>query len=145
MNTNELKKLLKGSTAVLVLDNGEPSYVIVGYDSYKKMLNNNEQEEKEVKINRSFAELSDAKVRAPLNPISFGMAAQSRPFEKERGQRDSVQLLERDDGQFQHRVGEKESEFLEKINKQILSLKDEIEKEEKGAGIDPALNKHLPD
>ncbi len=127
MNTDELKKLLKGSTAVLVLDNGEPSYVIVGYDSYKKMLYNNEQEneqeEKEIKINRSFAELSDAKkVGAPSGPISFGMAAQPRPRER--------------DSQFQHRVGEKESEFLEKINKQILSIKDEIEKEEKSAIVD---------
>ena len=41
----------------------------------------------------------------------------------------------RPDTNFQHRVSEKESELLEKINKQILSLKDEIEKEEKTSEV----------
>lgn len=111
MDTNELKKLLKGSTAVLILDNGEPSYVILGYDSYKSLLSDQEQE-KEVKINhRSSLEMNDT------NNLS-NSAGPAR---------------------FQQRISEKESEFLEKINKQILALKSEIDKEEKttlSAGID---------
>lgn len=98
VDTQELKKMLKGSTAVLILDNGEPSYVILGYDAYKGLLSD---QEKEIKINhRPRQETS--------SPDSAG-----------------------DDQRFQHRISEKESEFLEKINKQILSIKDEIDKEEK--------------
>ena len=107
MNTNELKKLLKGSTAVLILENGEPSFVILGYDAYKGLLSD---QEKEVKIN---------------HPVE----AKPRPAENER------QISNGMADKFQHRIGEKEAEMLEKINKQILALKDEGEKEEKGAEI----------
>ena len=129
MNTDELKKLLKGSTAVLILENGEPSFVILGYDAYKGLVS---EQEKEVKINRLATELPDADVKTPSRPVLSETAVQPRSFEKEPGQRDPVQFWERD-GRFRHRVGEKESEFLEKINKQILALKDEIDKEENSA------------
>ena len=131
MNTDELKKLLKGSTAVLILENGEPSFVILGYDAYKGLVS---EQEEEVKINRLATDLPDADVETPSRPVSSETAAQPRPFKKERGQRDSAQLWERD-GQFRHRVGEKESELLEKINRQILALKDDIDKEEKSTEI----------
>jgi|SRR3989344_4388726 len=103
MDTNELKKLLKGSTAVLILEDGEPSFVILGYDAYKGLLSD---QEKEVKINH----------RA----------------HQEAGSPDDTG----DDQRFQHRIGEKEAEMLEKINKQILALKGDIEKEEKSAAVD---------
>lgn len=103
MNTDELKKLLKGSTAVLILENGEPTFVILGYDAYKGLLSD---QEKEVKINH-------------------------RP-RKETGNSNGID----EDQRFQNRLGEKESELLEKINKQILALKDEIAKEEKTATVD---------
>ena len=38
MNIEELKKLVKNSTAVLVLDNGEPSFVILKYENYKDLI-----------------------------------------------------------------------------------------------------------
>ncbi|MBI2674709.1 MAG: hypothetical protein HYX22_03175 [Candidatus Yanofskybacteria bacterium] len=107
MDTNELKKLLKGSTAVLILEDGEPSFVILGYDAYKSLLSD---QEKEIKIN---------------HPAE----AQPRPAENER------QISNGVENKFQHRIGEKEAEMLEKINKQILALKGDIEKEEKGAEI----------
>lgn len=105
MDTNELKKLLKGSTAVLILDNGEPTFVVLGYDSYKNLLSD---QEKEVKIN---------------HPATTGIES---VFNKEASSA----------GVFQHRIGEKEAELLEKINKEILSLKNEIEKEEKDTAVD---------
>lgn len=116
LQTDELKKLLKGSTAVLILENGEPSFVILGYNSYKNLLFGQEQEE-EIKINhpeRREVKSSNASdknhLMERLRPVDSG------------------------DQKFQHKVSEKESEFLEKINKQILALKNEIEKEEQAAG-----------
>ena len=108
MDTKELKKLLKGSTAVLILEDGEPSFVILGYDAYKGLLG---EQEKEVKINHpNFLENKDSRLNQ--NPVS-------------------VRSVGNGVGSFQCRVGEKEAEILEKINKQILALKDEVEKEEK--------------
>lgn len=109
MDTSELKKLLKGSTAVLILENGEPSFVILGYDAYKDLLSG---QEKEIKINHG-----------------------SRPPRQETVTPNGIA----DDQKFQHQLGEKESELLERINNQILALKDEITKEEKSteiAGVD---------
>jgi len=102
MNTDELKKLLKNSTTVLILENGEPSLVILGYDTYKDLISG----------------LSSAEVEVPLRRDTNGTLAQDKGSKT-----------------FQNRIIEKESELLEKINKQILSLKDEIENEEKSADI----------
>jgi len=113
VDTQELKKLLKGSTAVLILEDSEPSFVILGYDSYKGLLS---EQEKEVKISR---------------PDSLGNN-DSRPNQNPTG----VKSIGNGVGSFQHRVGEKETEMLEKINKQILALKDEVEKEEKSTVVD---------
>lgn len=90
MDINELKKLVKNSTAVLVLDNGEPSFVILNYNMYKDLVL--QEPAKEIKITNG------------LN-------------------KDEVKP-------------EMETEVLEKINKDILALKEEIEKEEKMLTID---------
>lgn len=103
MDINELKKLVKHSTAVLVLDDGEPSFAILNYDSYKDLiLGNGKEEEKEIKINHAAA------------PGANGLS-NSRPSNNDN-----------------------EIEILERINKDILALKNEIEKEEKTlvAGVD---------
>lgn len=115
INTDELKKLLKGSTAVLILDNGEPSFVVLGYDSYKNLLLD---QEKEVKINHP------------------GNGRPDLPKDRESGDDGDNKLQPNSSGSansspFQHRISEKEAELLEKINKEILSLKNEIDKEEK--------------
>lgn len=78
MQIGELKKMLKKSTAVLILENGEPSIVVVDYKTYKELLG----EEGEV---------------APSTET-------------------------RQSG---------EMELLERINKDILALKEQIEEEEK--------------
>ena len=101
MNIDELKKLVKHSTAVLVLDNGEPSFAILSYDMYKDLVLGSK--EKEIKINHSTANgLSHSQEPAPIKPA----------------------------------LPENELEILERINKDILALKSEIEKEEKLVSID---------
>ena len=80
MDIQELKKLLKHSVSVLILENGEPTFVVVDYEVYKNLAAPSEQE-------------------AP------------RPEQP---------------------AGPRESEILERLNKEILALKSQIELEEKG-------------
>jgi len=98
MDIKEIKNLINSFTAVLVLDNGEPSFVILGYGMYKDLASN-KAGEKEVKV----------------TPLHNGAVA---------------------NGYNQH---EKEAEILERLNKEILALKTQIEMEEKSLnnqGID---------
>lgn len=105
MDINELKKLLKKSTAVLVLDDGEPSYVILDYGTYKEIvLKDNKGEAKEVKINNS------------------GQLANGKDIDPQAG--------------LSRKPREDEVAILERINKDILAIKSEIENEEKMVGID---------
>ena len=103
MNIDELKKLVKHSMAVLVLDNGEPSFAILGYDMYKDLVLGSK--EKEIKISHPSANgIAHNEDRvAPVKPA----------------------------------LPENELEILERINKDILALKNEIEKEEKILTVDP--------
>ena len=132
MNTDELKKLLKNSTTVLILENGEPSLVILGYDTYKDLISGHSGAEFEVPLRR------DSKGAPAQEKVSDGKLADGF-----RQGRDNAGIPNHTPkagavGQaeaFQNRIIEKESELLEKINKQILALKDEIENEEKSADI----------
>ena len=110
--------MLKNSTSVLILDNGEPSFVILGYDSYKTLLSD---QEKEVKINRSSFEVGSQRVKQ-LSPKDSrnGISTGSN--------------MGTGEGSFQHHISAREAELIEKINKEISSLKNEIEKEEKDTG-----------
>jgi len=90
MDIKELKKLIKNSTSVLVLDNGEPSFVIMGNQMYKDLATDRVGE-KEIKINQ----------------VSNGSA----------------------NG---HDFHERETEILDRLNKEILALKNQIEIEERG-------------
>lgn len=92
MQINELKKMLKKSTAVLILENGEPSIVVVDYKTYKELL-------------------GDEGLPAQAGDSSPKEASLSRPD------------------------GRGEMELLERINKDILALKEQIAEEEKGLGI----------
>ncbi|HWA64664.1 MAG TPA: hypothetical protein VG866_02355 [Candidatus Paceibacterota bacterium] len=91
MEISELKKMLRHSTAVLIMDNGDPSFVVVSYDTYKSLLGDDE---------------GPALVRPAFQPpVSNGASTG-------------------------------ELELLERINKDILALKAQIEDEEKSLGID---------
>ena len=101
MNIDELKKLVKHSTAVLVLDNGEPSFAILGYEMYKDLVLGSK--EKEIKINHTSGNgLSHNEENVVVKPV----------------------------------LPENELEILERINKDILALKSEIEKEERLVAVD---------
>ncbi len=102
MNIDELKKLVKHSTAVLVLDNGEPSFAILSYDAYKDLVLGGK--EKEIKINHAVTNGINQ------NDSSIPPVKSTPP--------------------------ENELEILERINKDILALKSEIEKEERLVSID---------
>lgn len=107
MDINELKKLLKKSTAVLVLDNGDPSYVILDYETYKELVLKDKDEEKEIKIH------SGGHIANGNGPETISDVGSSLKQPKE-----------------------EEIEILERINKDILAIKNEIEREEKIAGVD---------
>ncbi len=94
MNISELKNMLKHSTAVLIMDNGEPSYVVVDYKSYKKLIDSNE----------GSPVSKEPHFSAPV--VTPGSSIQNSDME-----------------------------LLERINKDILALKEQIEEEEKGLGI----------
>ena len=108
MNIDELKKLVKHSTAVLVLDNGEPSFAILNYETYKNLVlkEGNSADEKEIKVNHSSENGLDNRAEA---------AGNSKVNQQE--------------------MSQNELEILERINKDILSLKAEIEKEEKSLSL----------
>jgi hypothetical protein len=91
MNINELKKLIKNSTSVLILDEGEPSFVVLNYNTYRDLTGEKSEVEK-------------VSTRQSSRESVFG-------------------------GQS---IREKETEILERLNKEILALKAQIETEEKG-------------
>ena len=93
MEINELKKMLKKSTAVLILENGEPSIVVVDYKTYKELLDDEDVPEQK-----------DSHFSIP--PSASVSTNQSSDME-----------------------------LLERINKDILALKEQIEEEEKGLDI----------
>ncbi len=97
---------MKHSTAVLVLDNGEPSFAILSYDMYKDLVLGSK--EKEIKINHA-STVANGTSHNDIEP--------------------SVKPV----------LPDNELEILERINKDILALKSEIEKEEKMITVDPAL------
>ena len=110
MNIDELKKLVKHSTAVLVLDNGEPSFAILNYETYKNLVlkNGNASEEKEIKVH---------------HPVNTGNGLGSQSPISMNGKPDQPEM------------SQGELEILERINKDILALKAEIEREEKAVNI----------
>jgi hypothetical protein len=91
MDIKEIKKIIKGSTSVLVLDDGEPSFVVLDYKAYKDLISD---------------KVDDKDDKVKPDPSS------SRGNERE---------------------------VLDRLNKDILALKDQIEAEEK------AINQQVVD
>lgn len=92
MDLKEIKNLVKNSGAVLVMDNNEPSLVVMDYQTYKNIVT----DEQPAKV----------QVRHENNGVAVKQNAK-----------------------------EGELEILERINKDILALKDEIEREEKNLAV----------
>ena len=70
MDIKELKELLKTSTSVLVVDDGEPTCVILGYESYKNLA---ASKEREIPVSHpplweALAQVPQVPVEAPLEP-----------------------------------------------------------------------------
>ena len=93
MDIRELKDLLKNSTSVLILDEGEPAYVILDYQVYRNLT-----QEQEVPVRSATQTPSSAP--APSQQLSA-----------------------------------QEMEALERLNREIQALKDQIEQEERSTGL----------
>ncbi len=104
MDIRELKDLLKNSTSVLILDDGEPSYVILDYQVYKSLMQVKEQEIP-VKSNN---------LQQPQNFMAPPVADPVPP---------------------KPQLSAQEVEALERLNREIQALKDQIEQEEKQGGF----------
>ena len=120
MQIDELKKLIKNSTAVLVLDNGQPSFVVVDYKMYKDLVSDRVGE-KEVKIIKEH----HANHSFNGNPRTERVEQQPSVAEQSPHGRSSY------DGYTLH---ERDMEILERLNKEILALRNQIESEERGLG-----------
>lgn len=94
MVIDELKEIIKNSsTAVLVMDEGKPSFVILDYEAYKKIIGVNSVPAEPIKDkNQSFKTVTGPAVMP--------------------------------------RTESRESEILERLNKEILAIKNQIEMEE---------------
>lgn len=99
MEIGELKKMLKKSTAVLILENGDPSIVVVDYKTYKELLGDDQGTDPAPRA------MSNTPVPPAPTPSVQGTASTA------------------------------ELELLERINKDILALKEQIEEEEKGLDL----------
>ncbi len=108
MKVDELREIINKSTSVLVMDNGSPSFVVMGYEQYKDLVKNGE--EKEVLIKQKLP-ASDNKVESVAANLS-----QRKEYRSD--------------------ANEGELEILERINKDIQILREEIEKEEKSMNVD---------
>lgn len=111
MNIDELKKIMNKSTAVLVMDNGSPSFVVMNYEMYKDLVLAKENE-KEVKIKH------ETKPEKPEPENSF-----------------PAETLDTKIPEPKINFSDDELEILERINKDIQALRGEIEKEEKGLAV----------
>ncbi len=99
MDIRELKQLLKNSVSLLILENGEPVFVVVDYKVYRDLMARSQQE---------------AAVEQGMGQIAARPAGgEARPTLGEQP------------------VDPKEVEVLERLNKEILALKSQIELEEK--------------
>jgi hypothetical protein len=90
MDIRELKNLLKNSTSVLMLDEGEPAFVILDYQVYRNLTQG-----QEIKISTPEPGAPQPLGHQPLSP--------------------------------------QEMEALERLNREIQALKDQIAMEEKEA------------
>ena len=98
MDIQELKKLLKSSTSVLIMDNGNPDLIVMEYKAYQRLAGVGN---------------GASPVHAHEKPVSSEPAARAR-----------------------------EAEVLEKLNREILALKEQIRlEEERSADLRPVFDR----
>lgn len=110
MDINELKQIIKNQTNVLVMENGKPEFVVMDYDYFKKITTKD----------------AEPKLVQPQSP-----APQHRDLR-------SVQPAAFNPAHDQ-RTPSRDQEILERLNNEILALKNQMEQEEqkgKEANID---------
>jgi len=105
MDIKELKEILKNSTSVLILEDGHPLFVVFDYAVYREMLLNKTDISKSV-------EVPVTRDKSISQNEFFPVTTRSRAFKHS-----SIQ--------------EKEVEILERLNKEIMELKHQIEQEER--------------
>ncbi len=103
MDIRELKQLLKNSSSVLILDEGEPAFVILDYQVYRNLTG--EQSLETGTARRSVGEFPAGRSFERPEPVA---TAQSSPS-----------------------LSAQELEAIERLNKEILALKNQIEMEER--------------
>ena len=114
LNIDELKQLIKNSASVLVMENGEPSFVVLEYGVYKELALGGTSE-KEIRIRNTVTERKE-------DPLLNN------------GSRDPIhQSIHNRD---------REAEILERLNKDILALKAQIELEERGLSSPSVDSRH---
>lgn len=94
MDIRELKEVLKNSTSVLILENGEPAFIVLNYQTYKNALKNGESAEVRVSNEPN-------NQHHPVNPLKLSAEDKSSDVE-----------------------------LLERLNREIMMLKQQIELEE---------------
>ena len=126
MDIRELKDLLKNSTSVLILDDGEPSYVILDYQVYRNLVQAREpaspelqrgEQEIVVKNHTQNSQLQHSdEIEAPKPTQGIGSPTEAS-VAKASG------------------LSAQEVEALERLNREIQALKDQIEQDEKQGGF----------
>jgi len=118
MDIRELKDLLKNSTSVLILDDGEPSYVILDYQVYRNLVQAREQE---IVVKNHTSHENPGFEKVPT-PESHQNSQLQHP--------DEVGAPPKTSG-----LSTQEVEALERLNREIQALKDQIEQDEKQGGF----------
>ena len=114
LNIDELKQLIKNSTSVVVMENGEPSFVVLEYGVYKELVLGGTSE-KEIRVRNTVTEKKE-------DPFFYN------------GSHDPIH-------QSVHNR-DREAEILERLNKDILALKAQIESEERGLSSRSVDSRH---
>jgi hypothetical protein len=101
MDINELKQIIKNQTNVLVMENGKPEFVVMDYEYFRKITG----KDSEPKLVQPQSPVSPHRDLRSVQPTAFNPAGESRTLSKDQ-------------------------EILERLNNEILALKNQIEQEE---------------
>lgn len=123
MDINELKKLLKNSTSVLIMEQGNPELVIMDYSSYRNLVKTSETE---IPISKAPQEKIASNGFAPnqTRPVLL-------PTDYNGGFPEPISsVLDKATAASTGNLQSRESEILERLNREIMLLKEQIELEE---------------